>query len=130
MFVVHEEIQLLLTKFCKDFDIPPPTYTLHETKIIQDVQYKRYRVSVPYSGIHTSLEFVGRYGKNDYDTKEDVAVSLLLPLLDTYDRKIRHLNYYHVEALEEELWKAWDKNTAFEIENGLLRLKLDDFKME
>ena len=73
---------------------------------------------------------MGRYGKNDYDAKEDVAASLLLCLLDTYDRKIRVLNYYHVEALEEELRKAWEKNTALEIENSLLRLKLDDFKME
>lgn len=119
-FILQDSMQKQLDDVCTYLGIPPAVYTLHEVKAINHVEHRRYHASVGSGALGTPAVSIGRFGKDDYDAKEDVAAILLQRLLHATGANIRDYNHYNVQALEVQLKKTMDENLELEMELGML----------
>jgi hypothetical protein len=115
--VLQSSIQKQLDAVCSRLRIAEPVnYKLHEVKVDQGLEFVRYHGCLSSSFMAGPLVAVGRFAKNEYDAKEEVAVQLLRRLLKTTGRRIRDYNYYNVQLLSEELQRSLDENFALNME--------------
>lgn len=119
-------MQKQLEVVCAAVGIQPPAYTFCEMKVINGCPYRRFYASVVTNAIGRPIVSLGRFGKDDYDAKEDVAALLLRRLMVSTGKKIRDLNYYNVQVLEEQLHNTMDANLKLEMELAILN---EEFRM-
>jgi hypothetical protein len=122
--VLQSSIQKQLELVCNRMRITEPVYTLLEVKDEQGLKFVRYHACLSSSFMDKPLVAVGRFAKNDYDAKEDVAVILMRHLLKATGRRIRDYNSYNVQVLSEELQRAMDVN--FELNMEIAALKAEN----
>ncbi|TKY62470.1 hypothetical protein E2542_SST12326 [Spatholobus suberectus] len=98
--------------------VTPPIYTLHEVTDINGTQYRRFNGCVASGAIELPIVSAGRFVKDEYDAKEDVAALLLQKLCIATGRKIIDYNCYYVDKLESDLQKSYDENNELEMQQG------------
>lgn len=123
-FCYQVSMQSQLYQICGILGIPPPAYTLHEVKIVNGREYRRYYASIAWHAIGKPGVSIGRFGRNDYEAKEDVAACLIRGLTAATGKTIRDYNYYNVELLEEELHRVKEENNVLAMENATLTEEL------
>lgn len=105
---------------CSRLMIQPPVYMLYEVRMIEGVEFRRYYAALAPAGIGRPTVSVGRLGKDDYDTREDVAALLLRHLMASTGKKIRDYKHYNVEVVESQLNKTMDEKLDLEMEISIL----------
>lgn len=123
-FVVQHSMEEELEVVCNVLMIQGPVYRLHEVKAINGIEYRRYNASLASSEIGLPTVAIGRFGKDDFEAREDVAAQLLKRIMVCTGRKIRDFNHYNVEVLEEQLQKTLDENLELEMEIAILNEEL------
>lgn len=122
--IIQVNIQEQLDVVCGYLNIPLPIYTFHETTVFEGMVYRRYYGSMSDGGKGTPCVAVGRFGKDEYDAREDVAAILMRRIIQINRRKVRDYNYYNIEILEGQLKKAMDENFELGVEIAMLNEEL------
>lgn len=120
VFIIQHSMQEELQQICHSLDIPYPTYTLHETKVINGEKHYRYYAALATVAIGSPVVSIGRFSNNDYDAKEDVALNLIRRLLYATGTKIRDFNHYEVVQLQQQLQKTMDEKEELQMEISIL----------
>ncbi|TKY71535.1 Ribonuclease H1, N-terminal [Spatholobus suberectus] len=127
-FIIQDSMQKQLQQVCTILKIHPPNYTLHEVKLIHGRQYLRYYSCLDSGVMETPLVCVGRFAKDDYDGKEDVAALLLQKLLLAAGKQIRDFNYYNVGYLQGNLQRYVDENLELRMQMVMLKEEMRQLK--
>ncbi|MCH81455.1 hypothetical protein A2U01_0002242, partial [Trifolium medium] len=122
-FVIQHNLQAELGQICNSYGIPPPTYTLQEIRVIDEVQYVRYYGALVSGSIGPPSVSLGRFARTEYDAKEDVAAILIRRLLSSAGHTIRDFNYYNVQLLQEQLEDTMKENLELKFELGIQNQK-------
>lgn len=128
-FLVQHSMQEELALVCNLLMIQGPVYRLHEVRSINGVEYRRFNASLASSEIGFPTVSIGRFGKNEFEAREDVAAQLLKRVMASTGRKIRDFNHYNVEVLEEQLQKKVDENLELEMKIAILSEELKMMKL-
>jgi hypothetical protein len=124
-WISQKSMQKEVDKMCYTLRILLPTYELQEVHGFGGVEYVKYSASLQVGAKGTRTILVGRFGKTEYDAKEDVAVLLIRQLLLYCGRKIRDFNHYNLEDMVHTIKSLEDENLELKMELAMVRAEVD-----
>jgi hypothetical protein len=99
-WIYQIKMQKQLVYMCRQLKIEPPTYSLEEVVVINDINYLRSKAYMQSNYLlKESFVCCGIFAKTYNDANEDVVVMVMRRLLFKTGMNIRDYNLYNVKIL-------------------------------
>ncbi|XP_057422274.1 uncharacterized protein LOC130716098 [Lotus japonicus] len=103
-FLIEYSNQGLLLDVCESLGIPPPSFTLLDTKDINGVAHHRYGVCVVGDGpLERPLFIVGEFNISHTEGKDNAAWLMVQQLVGKSGKTVKDYNYHIVDQLQAQL---------------------------